>query len=78
MPTAAACDAWRFLIRAAAYAALSDFTANRKIVLKRRMTSLNAGAASRNLSARFAGIYPANYLPMRSRRYAALAVGWLH
>ena len=31
---------WRFLIRAGAAAPLSDFTASRKIVLKRRMASL--------------------------------------
>ena len=33
---------WRFLIRAGAAAPLSDFTASRKIVLKRRKASLNS------------------------------------
>ena len=33
---------WRFLIRAGAAAPLSDFTASRKIVLKRRMASLHS------------------------------------
>ena len=33
---------WRFLIRAGAAAPLSDFTASRKIVLKRRMATLHS------------------------------------
>ena len=60
-------------IRAGAYAPLHDFTASRKIALKRRVPSAHLRSASRNLSARFAGMYPANCPPIRSRPWPGFA-----
>ena len=54
---------WRFLIRAAAYAALTTADA----VPSNAGSFAQLRSASRNISARFAGMYPANCLPMRSR-----------
>ena len=56
-----------FKLTAGATAPLSDFTACRKIVLKRRMASLDS-VQQRGGAARSAGIYPADYFHMRSRR----------
>ena len=56
-----------FKLTAGAAAPLSDFKASRKIVLKRRMASLDS-VQQRGGAARSAGIYPADYFHMRSRR----------
>ena len=44
----------------------------RQAALRCRVPSAHLRSASRNLSARFAGMYPANYPPLRSRPTPAL------
>ena len=58
---------WRLYNRAVAAAPLPTFAASPQKFPQTPGASLNTGDASRTLSARFAGIYPANCLPMRSR-----------
>ena len=54
-------------IRAGAYAPLRDFTASRKIVLKRRNPSAQLRSTSLLAASNFAGIHPANCSHIRSR-----------